>query len=179
MANIQYAKLVLKTYDLETGNQTQIGDCSVDRNQVTFNNIDLRNLLGDMYDKFDTFNLSLNTFSSAAAPALIGTDINDTQLLLKISGLPWLNQSYNQPSGNKSNSVLFASVYFVASVCTYQTFQNNYITFAKNQEKVNITIEYIRVFDGLSPATELPQACFIFDIIGVKEKDKNGSRLYN
>ena len=64
------------------------------RTSFTWNNINLRMLLGDMYDKYDRFNLCLNTISSGLSDAYFGTQA-DAQVLVRVSGLPWVNNSYN------------------------------------------------------------------------------------
>ena len=49
----------------------------------------------------------------------------------------------------------------------------------------NITIEYFRIIDGVTPAvraaSNFPEVCFIFDIFGIDEdndKNLNGSRMF-
>ncbi len=68
MQNIEKAALVLKSSDLSTvGNQNGIKNAL--RTSFTWNNISLRTLLGPMYDKYDTFNLTLNSISCALVSA--------------------------------------------------------------------------------------------------------------
>lgn len=185
MANFEYAKLILKTSDLPTGDSNQIGSCDANRTSFVWNNVDLRNILGSLYDKYDTFNLNLNTFASSLNPTILygGTTGEDRQLTVLMKGLPFINSTYNCVTGNNTGTTTLGSIYFVAGQTTYQTFNNNFITFAKNQEKCNISINYTRILDDTSPATNnpFPQVVFYFDIVGVKEKvkDKNGSRISN
>jgi hypothetical protein len=50
-------RLVLKTSDLTANSTTTIGQCDQFRTSFTWFNINLRNLLGDLYNQYDYFNL--------------------------------------------------------------------------------------------------------------------------
>ena len=54
----------------------------------------LRNLLGPIYDKYNNFNISLNsviTSTHGISDLLTAASTNDRLLQLKMSGLQWLN----------------------------------------------------------------------------------------
>jgi len=145
------------------------------RTSFTWNNIDLRMLLGDMYDKYDRFNLCLNTIASGISDAYFGTQA-DAQVLVRVSGLPWVNNSYNITStrANNTGNTIIASFLFVNNTQQNQYFfSSNSATFSKNQDTANITIDYIRVSDLAAPAvqntTTFPHAAFIFDIFGIDD----------
>lgn len=57
MSNLQNATLVLNSYD----------GCiaTVNNSNLLWNNINLRTVLGDMYDKYDLFNLQLNSIAQS------------------------------------------------------------------------------------------------------------------
>ena len=59
---------------------------------ITWNNINLRTLLGDMYDKYNTFNLCLNTISTSQANT-IDPSPDSKNVNLRLSGLPFINQT--------------------------------------------------------------------------------------
>jgi hypothetical protein len=145
------------------------------RTSFTWNNIDLRMLLGDMYDKYDRFNLCLNTIASGISDAYFGTQA-DAQVLVRVSGLPWENNSYNITSTRASNTgkTVIASFLFVNNSQQNQYFySSNSATFSKNSDIASITIDYIRVSDLATPAvqvdTTFPHMAFIFDIYGVDD----------
>lgn len=145
------------------------------RTSFTWNNIDLRMLLGDMYDKYDRFNLCLNTIASGISNNYFGTQA-DAQVLVRVSGLPWVNNSYNITStrANNTGNTIIASFLFVNNSQQNQYFfSSNSATFSKNQDTANITIDYIRLSDLASPAvqvdTSFPHMVFIFDIFGVDD----------
>ena len=54
---MEHAKLVLKTVESSTINNAT-------NSSFTWNNINMRTLLGAMYDKYDTFNLKITAISS-------------------------------------------------------------------------------------------------------------------
>jgi hypothetical protein len=128
-----------------------------------------------MYDKYDRFNLCLNTISSGLSDAYFGTQA-DAQVLVRVSGLPWLNNSYNITStkANNTGNTIIASFLFVNNTQQNQYFySSNSATFSKNSDIASITIDYIRLSDLSSPAvqvdTKFPHMAFIFDIYGVDD----------
>jgi len=59
MEQIQMAKLTLKTSTMAPNTFSQYGTVDQYRTNITWNNINMRLLLGDMYDRYDLFNLQL------------------------------------------------------------------------------------------------------------------------
>lgn len=172
MSSSQNASLVLNTVS---------GITNTKKTSCTWSNIDLRLLLGDMYNKYDRFNLCLNTVAQGFEVISLNSS-NDGQCLIRITGLPWANNSYNITStGNNNNqSTIIGSFQFVSSNPSTQYFYgSNMATFSKNQDLCNITIDYIKVYDLGVPISinSFPQMSFIFDIFGIddfksNEKDK-------
>ena len=150
------------------------------RSSITWNNINLRNLLGDMYDKYDRFNLSLNCISTAyTAFALSAT--NNSQVLIRLTGLPWVNCNYNITS----NAINVNNIYNIIGTFKFssstpqepltQYFYESIATFSKNSDIISITIDYLRLVDLLTPDTTntYPQMTFIFDIYGIDDYKTN------
>ena len=149
------ASLVLKTTDFTTDtnyiygrdfNSTK-GTCNRQLSLMTWNNINLRTLLGDMYNDYDLFNLCLNSITTANANQ-IDTSIDVRNISVKISGLPFINQTYNVKNGCNGAQTMIATFNFIPNQCTTQYYySNNIATFGKNQELCNITIEYDKILD--------------------------------
>ena len=87
---------------------TKITNCVAD---VTWN-VDLKSLLGDLYDKYDYFNLELLQFMTIpytgstvafSKPFQNDTNTGYRNLSVYISGLQWVNSSYNQKSDSNLN----------------------------------------------------------------------------
>ena len=156
------AGLVLKTSDITSksdyvyGNvyASQIGSMNAKGSSMTWNNINLRTLLGDMYDKYDLFNLCLNTISTSQANT-IDANAEAKNVVVRLSGLPWVNQSYNVKNANNGSSTVIATFNFTASTSSTQYYySNNIATFGKNSDTCNITVEYAKILDDtvlLSP----------------------------
>jgi hypothetical protein len=184
MSNLQIASLVLRSSDLTVNTTNQYGSCDQYRLTQTWNNINLRTLLGDMYDKYDLFNICLNTISTAAAGQngylFGGTGIyasDNLNVIVKLSGLPFVNQTYSVKQGCNTNvcpisTFLFAHSGTASAITTTQLFfSNNCYTFGKSQQSCNLTIQYARIVDDALPTatSAYPNMIFIFDIVGVSK----------
>jgi hypothetical protein len=167
------SRLILKTSDLTIDSTTNKGTCDTYRTTFTWANVNLRALLGDLYDEYDYFNLYLNTIATSQANAAVnaGTD-NDRLIYIKMSGLPFVNQSFQLSAG--SNGVhTYIDVYQIpmTAVTWFQLYcdPSNVQTFSKYQDLCNITISLTRVVDDVKPnlTAAFPHFAFVFTIIGV------------
>jgi hypothetical protein len=178
MSNLQMASLVLRSSDLTLNASTQYGTCDQFRLTQTWNNINLRILLGDMYDKYDLFNICLNTITTASAVANTGASNDDRNVILKLSGLPFINQTYSVKQGCNTAICPISSFLFVSNASTTQLFySNNCYTFGKSQQSCNLTVQYGRVLDDALPTTgnAYPSVVLIFDIVGVSKDNLTNS----
>jgi hypothetical protein len=160
MTNIRNASLILKTSDFTSnldytygGSYQNITNGKL--SSITWNNINLRTLLGDMYDKYNTFNLCLNTISTSQANT-IDPNPECKNVNLRLYGLPFINQTYSAKNNCNTNYTSIGTFNFVASGSTTQYYySNNIATFGKNQEICNITIDYARIIDDKVPNSNL------------------------
>ena len=172
-------RLVLKTSDLTTNASTNIGTCDQFRTSFTWNNINLRMLLGDMYDQYDYFNISLISISSSLTQALaLGATADDKLVFVKMSGLPFINQTFQQSTGNNGTFAYVSTLSIPLTALTATQFYNNLgnvCTFNKDQDLCNINISFFRVLDDTRPALNAgninPQFSFIFVITGINKPD--------
>lgn len=169
------------------------GSCNQFRTSMTWNSINLRTLLGDMYNDYELFNLCLNSITTSTPLDDITTYPDNLAIRVNISGLPFINQTYDTGSGHNQSSTDLGTFIFENTVTSHQLYYStSVITFGKNQELCNISISYKRVLDDKDPSLDasvpytdikkvvspFPQTVFIFDIIGVTKTDiKNGTRL--
>lgn len=190
MDNYTHAQLLLRGVDVATDSNTATSYSDGLRTVLTWKNINLRTILGTMYDKFDTFNMSLNLVSSDHPSASLvngnagsfgGGDIANIHCMFMISGLPFANATYNQPGAHNSNVACIGCFTYppllalatnsnLETSVMYKMYNGNtIITFNKNQEQCDITISLLRVSDFTRPisATVFPNTNFLFDIIGV------------
>ena len=171
MSSIQMASLVLKTSDLADNATNQYGTINQYKTAYTWNNINLRTVLGDLYDKFDTFNLCLNTVVSSTGDANLGAATDDRTVIIKMSGLPFINQTYSVKQGCNTNVCALCSFTFFRSSTATQYFNSsNCYTFGKSANMVNLTIQYGTILADKIPATAVafPHMVYLFDIVGVE-----------
>lgn len=184
MTDFAIATLYLKSSDLST-TENATGLASVSNSVLRWNNINLRTLLGDMYDEYETFNLSLTSISSSKTPAALGasfgnSDINNLLLTLYIEGLPFINNTYDVAKrGNTGRAMLGIFTYPATNSTTnirvYN--QSGTLTFGKSQEQCNITLSFKRVVDDQTPETTdaFPNTNFTFFINGIRKASKTNS----
>jgi hypothetical protein len=163
MSNLQNATLLLKTYE----------GCTLTQNNavLVWNNINLRTLLGDMYDKFDLFNLQLNSIAQCVPTATLGASDDIRNVTMNISGLPFINQTYSVSKRTNTSESILTTFKFFNTSGTVQIYNNNSIlTFGKNQDQANIQINYKQVVDGVIPVPDnaFPAMTFQFSIYGVE-----------
>ena len=174
--NIQCARLVLKTSSLSGGDII-----NSDFLEYVFRNIDLRILLGDMYDKYELFNLSLKSITSSVGGSIgtnttkddgFGTNLNQLSVSIYMSGLPFCNQSYKADTNSITNEVLLTNLIFKRDVSTELFLNDQYITFNKNQLKSDLKFRYECISSGVIPADSTiayPHLVYTFEIYGVDE----------
>ncbi len=173
MSNIEYATLFLTTAAGEYNDEYHLS-CS-------WNNINLRTVLGPMYDKYDVFVIRLAFVGQGSAPEALGTSVNDNLVIIELLGLPLINNTYNVNTNHNTNATIIGLFEILLENISYTIFSNSpNLTFGKNSEQVNITINLLNV--SLSPpsaVTEYPVMCYSFNIYGIpKEKgDLNNTRM--
>lgn len=180
MEQIQKATLTLRTHDIPLNGSDAKGSCDQFRTIMTWNNINLRLLLGDMYDKFDNFNLKLvniasdddRILSSGTYINAAGEDHSDRIVTINLSGVNMLNSTYDSATGNMSSKTVLTTYEFYESFSKELT--NSIVSFTKGNEMCNLTLEYLDVYTNTKPATatSFPQMVFLFHIYGIP-KDKN------
>jgi hypothetical protein len=188
MYNAETATLVLRTADLTPNTTNAIGTADVYLLRMTWNNINLRTLLGSMYEKYDRFCLVPTQIQSVVAGGAIGSTADDRNCLVYISGLPFTNNTYNVSTLTNQNFAFLNFVRFVTGNPVIASSMGNNVMFTKNQELVNLTIFYQRInknaggnYDVVTTSA-YPNMLFSFNIYGVDKTDRivdsNGSRLF-
>ena len=175
------ACLVLKTNVLTTdGTTNAYGSGNSTLSSFTWTNINLRTLLGDMFDKYDRYLLLLQNISHSLSVTMT-TFVDDRALLINMSGLSFVNSTYNQKLQSNSGSLIVCPFIFASAGVQNQTYNNFAISiFIKQNDIVNISINYTRIKDDVAPTTTYPHMTFIFNIVGIEDyrvKDVMNSRL--
>jgi hypothetical protein len=174
MNNTEYATLCLPT---------AYGITNVLNTTCYWPNINIRTLLGPMYDKYDLFNLSLESIliSNPQHIVVAGNNVyagntgDDQMVLISMSGLPFLNSTYNVRTGCNGSSTILSSTYIGNNgQSSFITYNDIFRTFGKAADIVNITISFIK-YDLSSPITAVPfpNFTFIFNIRGIPKDEDN------
>jgi hypothetical protein len=175
MNNLECATLLLSTGS---------GTTNTLNTSCTWNNINIRTLLGPMYDKYDEFNICLNQISqaTAASAANLGNDPNCLNVNIVLSGLPFVNGSYNVATGHNvvSANALCTYTFLPLNINTVSYYSSVQRTFSKNIDVLSLTIS-LQKYDFSTPATTLayPNMTYYFTIFGIDKQpnNKNGMKI--
>ena len=175
MYNEESASLVLRVADLPNNGSNNVGSCDAYHTNMTWNNINLRTLLGDMYDKYDKFNLVPVVFTTGQGTTTFGTAEDDRIFQVYISGLPFTNNVYDTNLKSNTNVAICNTVKFVRSN-TVTINGGVALTFTKFQELVNLNIFYKRVSPSgtnynVVTTAGFPHSVFMFKIYGIKKTE--------
>jgi hypothetical protein len=167
--------LILKHSDISLTSvsaiSNNIGSWSNGRQSTTWK-VNLRKLLGnEIYNDNDIFVLRLNQLAYGTAD-FPNTAI-DQQLIIRVSGLNFINSSYNVASGNAGsyNQLVLVNMATSANVINYSP-NIAMCNFGKSGENVEFTIELIRTIDNLPAVWGVnffPNCVYSFDIYPVKK----------
>ena len=197
------ACLILNTFDINPSNtvatyfgtttDNQYGTITNNKCNLTWKNINMRQILGTMYDKYETFNLCLYHVSQGVGLAVDNTLlVRNTIVDIRIKGLQFLNNGYSITSRNNTNSAFLTS--FILnhsnngannSGTLTQLINPAIITFGKSADCVDINIDMRSIFNQDYPPiilnTALGTFTFNFKIYGIPKRDENiilnGSRM--
>jgi len=168
--------LVLKTSDITTDDITgsvnnAVGSIDISGQRITWRNISPALLFGDMYDKFDKFNINLACYSSRK----VATALADAEVTFYMSGLSWSNQGYSLKTNSITNKAVIFSLVLVNSATigtdTYGS-NSNTLTFYRPTSNFDITIELKNSLDGYL-AQQVNHQTFTFDIVGCDGYQRN------
>ena len=103
------------------------------------------------------------------------TTIDDLNLNVNISGLPFVNNTYDTKTNTNINKALCGTFNLENDNVTNFNFSSPIcLTFSKNQNMCDIKIELSRMLDDKIPNIKVPiNAMFCFDIYGVEKTINN------
>jgi hypothetical protein len=164
-------------------NVSDTGFISNYRTSFKWNNIDMKVLLSDLYDKYERFNISLIYVSGSATGSSAESVSNKRSLQVKLSGLPFLS-SYNQKQ-NLNNAVVTCSCLQIPTSANTTWESKNNLTQFFSFTKVSmcsISIDLHTIFNDLSPQVSLPDqmighCLFSFQITGDTIIDNMANRI--
>ena len=179
MANLEGSTFVLRTVDATNNNASY--------SSWTWSSVDLRSILGTLWDNYDYFNIALVSAVSSVVATTPTYATNDHKIgMINMSGLRWTS-SYDTGTKTNTNVVSIGFINFTGLTTSVPiSIQNNtlsYNTFTKGNPVVNITIFYTKILDGLANVTAtnvFPQMNFLFRIVPIKKDEIsfNAKRLF-
>lgn len=157
--NLESATLVLRTINANEN----VGGFN---NNMTFNNINIKALLGSMWLKYKRFKIILTGHGSAPQSGMSATNAH---VNIYMDGLRWVNSSYDTSiSANRSRALVGISQYSTAGSATNYVSESGFV-FDTQQTTANIRITLARVLDDTVQATQYSSAVFIFSIYGLED----------
>jgi len=168
------ASFILRTSDLPTNANGANANGSTNNSSAssfTWNNIDMRLILGDLWDKYEYFNICLS--STLFSTATITYASNDNKIgCIYMSGLNWTS---NYDTGRRQR-VPYVPIGYLNSgsisstAGTVQYFNSLFSnTFRKNDPITSLTIFYSKISDGTPNVTTapFPQVAFTFKVVPI------------
>lgn len=171
----EQANFTLSTQILTAGSTTQFGTMNANRNQFTFTNVDMRRIIGTLWDKYNKFNLVWN--SVGLAQVATGFSSGQRHMFFQLSGLQFINTvAVKSATANSAQGLAWSPVFLfnTASTADANIFDSpgNMITFRKPEsERVDLAFELWTASGGGTAITSLAlnQTTISFSVIGVKE----------
>jgi hypothetical protein len=125
VSDIQPYDVNNKIYPYDVVVENNIGTISKCVSNVTWN-VNLEELLGDLYDQYDYFNLELIQFMtvpmtggnfSTSKPFYSGVNLSYRNLNIFVSGLQFVRSTFNQKTGNENRTAHIGNLFntYIAS----------------------------------------------------------------
>lgn len=170
----EQANFTLSTRILTAGSTTEYGTMNANRTIFTFTNVDMRRIIGTLWDKYNKFNLVWNSVGLArVATAFSGTQ---RQMFFQMSGLQFINTvAVKSATANSTQELAWSPVFYFNAVSTADAnifdSPGNMITFRKPEsERVDLSFELWTANAGGSLITgAMNHTTITFSVVGVKE----------
>jgi hypothetical protein len=157
--NLESATLVLRSINANTN----VGNYN---NDLTWNDINIKALLGPMWLKYKKFKLIMTGFASSAQ-----TGITDTNRIVNIymEGLRWVQSSFDTSISANRSRALVGTAEFSTTGRTINYVNESGFIFDTQQTTSNIRLFFTRVTDDTLQATQYSPSIAIFSIYGIDE----------
>lgn len=176
METVEVCNFTLATPDISNTLPTSnsIGTLDQWRIYMTWYNINIKNMLGDLYDQYECFNLRLNALTQHNQGAH-GDSADDRLVMIRMSGLPFINNTYNTLTKvNENEATLGTFLSSTSGNAVSFIFDSANVATFRRCENVNISIR-LQKYDGTVPVTTtnpFPRMVFYFNIIPIGKKLK-------
>jgi hypothetical protein len=169
----ELANFTLTTQILTAGGTNEYGTMNSFFSNFTFTNVNMRRIIGTMWDKYNKFNLvCLNVGIGSTATSLSGNQRNQ---FFQIEGLQFINCLSTTSSSSFSQSVAYTPYfrYVSANTSDSDTFSvpDSLISFRKPEsENVDLAFQLFTANQGGAPLNpQMNQFSLTFAVVGIKE----------
>jgi hypothetical protein len=169
----ELANFTLTTQILTAGGTNEYGTMNSFFSNFTFTNVNMRRIIGTMWDKYNKFNLvCLNVGIGSTATSLSGNQRNQW---FQIEGLQFINCLSTTTSSSFSQSVAYTPFYryVSANISDSDTFSvpDSLISFRKPEsENVDLAFQMFTAnLGGAALDAQMNQFSFTFAVVGIKE----------
>jgi hypothetical protein len=169
----ELANFTLTTQILTAGGTNEYGTMNSFFTNFTFTNVNMRRIIGTMWDKYNKFNLvCLNVGIGSTATSLSGNQRNQW---FQIQGLQFINCLSTTTSSSFSQSVAYTPFYryVSANISDSDTFSvpDSLISFRKPEsENVDLAFQMFTAnLGGAALDAQMNQFSFTFAVVGIKE----------
>lgn len=177
---IPRANFILKTSDISASNiindyplSNAKGSVNSTRTSITWNAVCIKNILGELYENFELFNLQLVSVGYGVGTTLYGATDDDRNIHYGITGFDWVFTNYNTVTANTSREAFVSGTKFAGQGVAHNNpyYEQPLYTFRKCIT-TDITINLYAVNSPQAPVvmnigTIYPQLTFNFIVTPV------------
>jgi len=147
------------------------GSISEYRTTITWNAINFKNLLGELYNHYDLFNIQLINTGWSLPAAAFGVTTNDRGINVVMSGLDWAYNNYNTITGNMTNECIIGNAFInPVNAANVGFYPGQQVATFRKCITADITISVETVLGGvpdLAAGTMYPQLSYMFIVTPV------------
>jgi hypothetical protein len=145
------------------------GTINVNRTIHTWFSINLEDILGDLYNKHDVFNLRLKSLTNSSLNPY-GVTPNDRGITFIMSGLNWVGSNYDVIRGCNTNGASIGCITLTQGIAANTLFEESFITTFYKQKTADLTISMLNANflpPDMAAGTLMPRFAFYFDVFPV------------
>ena len=156
---------------LGTAVSNQFGTINGNRNDMTWSNVNFRTILGDMYDKYDKFNIKLALVCHNNTTVLNAGDAKQLMVKINMAGLQFSNATYKTGLNSNNNVCVMGAFYMTNTPSGQYFYDDNVFTISKPDANTNVRLYLTNVEDAVPNWTSVgPTIDFYFRVYGVKKQ---------
>ena len=175
------ANLTLRVSDISQETNTAlypitnaIGTINSSRTSYTWFNVNLQDVLGDLYNKFDYFNLRVSAIQGDSGIGSYAVNTLDYNCYFQMSGPTFYNSSYDVATRRTTAQTIISNTIFNRTPFT--AYNNDvFVSTFRKQPMVDITIFLLKIVNDLPPATGagtlFPMMNFYINLIPVENPE--------